>query len=149
MKKISSVFSPITWPCEYIILSSVAIVDNSSCSGKVEKSTCFCATFSSNGEAFLPEPCRQGFIFIPAHFHAVLVRASCKPSDLALFRILCVFQGTEVQLEDIKRVYSLFLDECRSSQFLKEYQQEFMFSEEVPTSQEQTTTDSMETDTTT
>ena len=32
-------------------------------------------------------------------------------------------------MEDIKRVYSLFLDESRSTQFLKEYQQEFMFYE--------------------
>jgi len=34
-----------------------------------------------------------------------------------------------VSVEDIKRVYSLFLDESRSTQFLKEYQQEFMFYE--------------------
>ena len=32
-------------------------------------------------------------------------------------------------MDDIKRVYSLFLDESRSAQFLKEYQQEFMFNE--------------------
>lgn len=38
-------------------------------------------------------------------------------------------QGQEVEIEDIKRVYSLFLDESRSTQFLMEYQQEFMFSE--------------------
>ena len=38
-------------------------------------------------------------------------------------------QGTEASVEDIKRVYSLFLDESRSTQFLKEYQQEFMFHE--------------------
>ena len=39
------------------------------------------------------------------------------------------FQGVEVDVEDIKRVYSLFYDEGRSSQFLKEYQQEFMFND--------------------
>jgi len=39
------------------------------------------------------------------------------------------FQATEVEVDDIKRVYSLFLDESRSTQFLKEYQQEFMFNE--------------------
>ena len=39
------------------------------------------------------------------------------------------FQATEVDVDDIKRVYSLFLDESRSTQFLKEYQQEFMFNE--------------------
>ena len=32
-------------------------------------------------------------------------------------------------MDDIKRVYSLFLDETRSSQYLKEYHQEFMFNE--------------------
>ena len=39
-------------------------------------------------------------------------------------------KGTEVNVEDIKRVYSLFLDEHRSTQFLQEYQQQFMFSSE-------------------
>lgn len=37
-------------------------------------------------------------------------------------------RGTQVEIEDIKRVYSLFLDEMRSAQFLKEYQMEFMFN---------------------
>ncbi|CAH1132760.1 unnamed protein product [Ceutorhynchus assimilis] len=35
----------------------------------------------------------------------------------------------EVDVEDIKRAYQLFFDEGRSVQFLKEYQQEFMFHE--------------------
>lgn len=35
-----------------------------------------------------------------------------------------------MNVDDIKRVYSLFLDEARSSQFLKEYQTEFMFHED-------------------
>ena len=48
-------------------------------------------------------------------------------------------KGTEVDVDDIKRVYSLFLDESRSTQFLKEYQEEFMFNE-IPEG-----TDSMET----
>lgn len=46
--------------------------------------------------------------------------------------VTCVFlvlQGTEVQVEDIKRVYSLFLDEARSSQYMKEYQDSFLFNE--------------------
>lgn len=34
---------------------------------------------------------------------------------------------TQVEIEDIKKVYSLFLDEVRSTQFLKEYQMEFTF----------------------
>lgn len=43
--------------------------------------------------------------------------------------LLCPPQGTEVQVEDIKRVYSLFLDEARSSQYMKEYQDSFLFNE--------------------
>jgi len=39
-------------------------------------------------------------------------------------------KGTEISIEDVKRVYSLFLDEQRSCEFLKEYQDEFMFNDE-------------------
>ncbi|RNA37253.1 ruvB-like 2 [Brachionus plicatilis] len=42
-------------------------------------------------------------------------------------------KGTEVSIDDIKRVYTLFLDEARSSEFLKEYEQNFLFSEITPT----------------
>jgi len=38
-------------------------------------------------------------------------------------------KGVEVDVEDIKRVYSLFVDVKRSTQFLIEYQSEFMFHE--------------------
>ncbi|GBN19210.1 RuvB-like 2 [Araneus ventricosus] len=38
-------------------------------------------------------------------------------------------KGTEVTIADVKRVYTLFLDEARSSQFLNEYQSDFMFNE--------------------
>jgi RuvB-like protein 2 len=38
-------------------------------------------------------------------------------------------KGTEVEVDDIKKVYSLFVDVKRSTQFLMEYQQEFMFNE--------------------
>merc|ERR1712150_16530 len=41
-------------------------------------------------------------------------------------------KGTEVSVDDIKRVYSLFIDESRSTTFLQEYQEEFMFNEIVP-----------------
>ena len=34
-----------------------------------------------------------------------------------------------LEVEDIKRVYTLFVDVKRSTQFLMEYQQEFMFNE--------------------
>jgi len=38
-------------------------------------------------------------------------------------------KGIEVEVEDIKRVYTLFVDVKRSTQFLMEYQSEFMFNE--------------------
>ncbi|KAI8825789.1 RuvB-like 2 [Fimicolochytrium jonesii] len=38
-------------------------------------------------------------------------------------------KATEVDVEDIKRVYTLFMDERRSVQYLKEYQQQFMFND--------------------
>ncbi|CAL8109395.1 unnamed protein product [Orchesella dallaii] len=38
-------------------------------------------------------------------------------------------KSQEVSIEDVKKVYALFLDEHRSSQYLKEYQNEFMFNE--------------------
>jgi len=40
-------------------------------------------------------------------------------------------KGTEISIEDVKRVYSLFLDEQRSCEFLKECQDEFMFNDEA------------------
>ena len=36
-------------------------------------------------------------------------------------------------MEDIKKVYTLYLDEQRSCEFLKEYQDEFMFNDLEPT----------------
>ncbi|CAG2110639.1 unnamed protein product [Medioppia subpectinata] len=38
-------------------------------------------------------------------------------------------KATQVTQEDIRRVYSLFLDEARSEEFLKQYEQHFMFNE--------------------
>ncbi|PSN45241.1 RuvB-like 2 [Blattella germanica] len=38
-------------------------------------------------------------------------------------------KSTEVNIEDVKRVYSLFMDEIRSQQFLKEYQDQFLYNE--------------------
>merc|ERR1712072_1614129 len=40
-------------------------------------------------------------------------------------------KATEVDVEDIKRIYSLFLDVKRSTQYLMEYQSEYMFSEDA------------------
>ena len=38
-------------------------------------------------------------------------------------------KASQVTLEDVRRVYSLFIDLKRSTQYLKEYQDEYMFSE--------------------
>ncbi|KAL6751304.1 TIP49 C-terminus-domain-containing protein [Haematococcus lacustris] len=38
-------------------------------------------------------------------------------------------KGTEVEIEDIGRVYSMFVDVKRSTQFLMEYQEQYMFNE--------------------
>merc|ERR1712086_840859 len=38
-------------------------------------------------------------------------------------------KAQEVDVQDIRKVYTLFVDVKRSTQFLMEYQQEFMFSE--------------------
>jgi RuvB-like protein 2 len=46
-------------------------------------------------------------------------------------------KGTEVNVEDIKRVYSLFVDVKRSTQFLMEYQRDFMFNELVDDDEEE------------
>mmetsp|Transcript_12409 Transcript_12409/g.18289 ORF Transcript_12409/g.18289 Transcript_12409/m.18289 type:complete len:320 (-) Transcript_12409:129-1088(-) len=50
-------------------------------------------------------------------------------------------KGTEVNIEDIKRVYSLFVDVKRSTQFLMEYQKEFMFNEVNDDSEEESDED--------
>ena len=38
-------------------------------------------------------------------------------------------KGTEVEIQDIKRVYKLFIDVKRSTEFLSDHQDEFMFNE--------------------
>jgi RuvB-like protein 2 len=48
-------------------------------------------------------------------------------------------KANEVDVDDIKRVYSLFLDEHRSSQFLQEYQDQFLFSDKQQLVQEMET----------
>ncbi|KAI8805927.1 ruvB-like 2-like protein [Cladochytrium replicatum] len=45
-------------------------------------------------------------------------------------------KGSVVDVEDIKRVYSLFLDEKRSVQYLKEFQDQYMFNETKATGNE-------------
>merc|ERR1711990_78732 len=45
-------------------------------------------------------------------------------------------KGQEVDVQDIRKVYSLFVDVKRSTQFLHEYQQEFMFHEGASTAKD-------------
>jgi RuvB-like protein 2 len=40
-------------------------------------------------------------------------------------------KSSEVDLVDIRRAYSMFLDIKRSSDYLRDHQKEYMFSEEV------------------
>ncbi|KAJ3297309.1 RuvB-like 2 [Borealophlyctis nickersoniae] len=49
-------------------------------------------------------------------------------------------KASQVENEDIIRAYSLFLDEKRSVQYLKDYQNEFMFSEDMQVDTEGTET---------
>ena len=44
-------------------------------------------------------------------------------------------KGSEVDIEDVSRVYTLFVDVKRSTQFLLEYQEQYMFNE-VPAAAE-------------
>ena len=46
-------------------------------------------------------------------------------------------KGSQVDIEDISRVYSLFVDVKRSTQYLIEYQDQYMFNE-VPEDVEMT-----------
>jgi RuvB-like protein 2 len=53
-------------------------------------------------------------------------------------------KGTEVTKEDIKRVYSLFVDVKRSTEFLQAYQRQFMFSEMADDEEEEEEDEAME-----
>ena len=55
-------------------------------------------------------------------------------------------KGAEVSIEDIKRVYSLFVDVKRSTQFLMEYQKDFMFNSLVDDEEEEDDDDDEEMD---
>jgi len=49
---------------------------------------------------------------------------------ISVANLVCLKRkGQEVDVQDIRKVYSLFVDVKRSTQFLMEYNQEFMFSE--------------------
>lgn len=41
-------------------------------------------------------------------------------------------KAAEVSVDDVKRVYTLFLDEARSTNYLKEYQSSYLFHEDMP-----------------
>jgi len=65
----------------------------------------------------------------------VLTKVGGETSLRYAIQLICVAslvckkrKGTEVSVEDVKRDYTLFLDEQRSCDFLKEYQDDFMFN---------------------
>merc|ERR1719420_1866292 len=52
---------------------------------------------------------------------------------ISVANLVCMKRkAQEVDVQDIRKVYSLFVDVKRSTQFLHEYQQEFMFHEGAP-----------------
>ena len=52
-------------------------------------------------------------------------------------------KAAEVDVADIRKVYNLFVDVKRSTDFLKDYEKEFMFSEMKPPTEEPMQTDWM------
>ena len=54
-----------------------------------------------------------------------------KKSNIFSKHLLLLFflQAREVTVDDVKRVYEVFLDEARSSDNLREYEQYFMFND--------------------
>ncbi|RVE63491.1 hypothetical protein OJAV_G00136800 [Oryzias javanicus] len=80
--------------------------------------------------------CEEEDVELSEEAHTVLTRIGMETSLRYAIQLISTAglvcrkrKGTEVQVEDIKRVYSLFLDEARSSQYMKEYQDSFMFNE--------------------
>jgi len=47
-------------------------------------------------------------------------------------------KASEVDVADIRKVYTLFVDVKRSTQFLKEYEEDFMFSEDMESTKKET-----------
>ncbi|XP_016119621.1 ruvB-like 2, partial [Sinocyclocheilus grahami] len=80
--------------------------------------------------------CEEEDVELSEEAHTVLTRIGQETSLRYAIQLISTAglvcrkrRGTEVQVEDIKRVYSLFLDEARSSQYMKEYQDSFLFNE--------------------
>ncbi|KAG5844352.1 hypothetical protein ANANG_G00161600 [Anguilla anguilla] len=98
----------------------------------------FLALFS--GPTYFSPPgfrtCEEEDVELSEEAHTVLTRIGLETSLRYAIQLISTAglvcrkrRGTEVQVEDIKRVYSLFLDESRSSQYMKEYQDSFLFNE--------------------
>ncbi|KAH8851930.1 RuvB-like 2 [Schistosoma japonicum] len=81
-------------------------------------------------QAILKIRCEEEDVDISEDALVVLTRIGVQTSlRYAIQLITTANLGLEVSKEDIRKVYSLFMDEARSTLFLKEYQQEFMFNE--------------------
>merc|ERR1711962_1473299 len=82
--------------------------------------------------------CEEEDVELSEEAHTVLTRIGMETSLRYAIQLISTAglvcrkrKGTEISIEDVKRVYSLFLDEQRSCEFLKEYQDEFMFNDEA------------------
>ncbi|XP_028839869.1 ruvB-like 2 [Denticeps clupeoides] len=80
--------------------------------------------------------CEEEDVELSEEAHTVLTRIGMETSLRYAIQLISTAglvcrkrRATQVQVEDIKRVYSLFLDESRSSQYMKEYQDSFLFNE--------------------
>merc|ERR1711936_640611 len=87
------------------------------------------------GRQILKIRCEEEDTEISEDALTVLTKVGGETSLRYAIQLICVAslvskkrKGTEISIEDVKRVYSLFLDETRSVEFLKEYQDEFMFN---------------------
>jgi hypothetical protein len=72
--------------------------------------------------SFAPKQIPYYIVFPLSHLNVFMLRGS-ECIVMANFSI-CFIVG----VEDIKRVYSLFVDVKRSTQFLMEYQKDFMYN---------------------
>ena len=54
-------------------------------------------------------------------------------------------KGNEVNVADIKKAYTLFVDEARAVQFLNDYQNEFLFNEDEEHEEDEAQDSKMET----
>jgi len=60
------------------------------------------------------------------------IQAVLMPPHVAMSGCAPPPQAAQVEVEDVKRAYTLFLDQARSSRYLEEHQEEYLFNQAVP-----------------